>query len=344
MGGCVKAARPRGVAPNPARRYPRGMAAAAGTPAHKTAEAFLDAYLRELGAVGGRSPHTIRNYRNDIGHFLRACAEKGVDALAIDRARFRAYLGELREAGIVAASVARRTTTIHGYYRFLQREGATERDLLYGVALPKKPKRLPKVVEPPHLRALIDTPDAATPAGARDRAILELLYGAGVRISELTGLDVAAVDLIEGRAIVRGKGARERVALFGEPAVRALEAWLERGRPALIKGAQAALFLNRSGGRMSDRAVQMLVRRHALAAGIPREVHPHLLRHTFATHLLDGGADIRIVQDLLGHRSAATTQIYTHVSRARQAEVTEEAWAELGAKALERARSGRRAS
>ncbi len=320
------------------------MVAVAAPPAHRTADAFLDAWLRELRA-GGRSAYTIRNYRTDVRHFLRACAEDGTDPLAIDRARFRAYLGELREAGAAPASVARRTTTIHGFYRFLRREGATERDLLYGVALPKKPKRLPKVVEPPHLRALIETPDASTPQGVRDRAILELLYGAGVRISELTGLDVGDVDLIEGQAIVRGKGDRERAVLFGEPAVRALEAWLETGRPAMTKRPGAALFLSRSGGvRMSDRAVQMLVRRHALAAGIPREVHPHLLRHTFATHLLDGGADIRIVQDLLGHSSAATTQIYTHVSRARQAEASKDAWAGLGAKALKRARAGRRAS
>lgn len=320
------------------------MVAVADPPAHRTAEAFLDAYLRELRAAG-RSAYTIRNYGADVRHFLRACAADGTDPLAIDRARFRVYLGELREAGMAPASVARRTTTIHGFYRFLHREGATDRDLLYGVALPKKPKRLPKVVEPPHLRALMETPDASMPRGVRDRAILELLYGAGVRISELTGIDVADVDLIEGQAIVRGKGDKERVVLFGEPAVRAVSAWLETGRPAMVKDAGTALFISRSGGvRMSDRAVQMMVRQHALAAGIPREVHPHLLRHTFATHLLDGGADIRIVQDLLGHTSAATTQIYTHVSRARQAQVSEEAWAELGEKALKRARSGRRAS
>ena len=284
----------------------------ASPPAHKTAEAYLDAYLRELQSLGGRSPYTIRNYRSDIGHYLRFCEEAGVEPLATTRARFRTYLARLRQDGIAAASVTRRTTTIHGFYRYLQHEGATDRDLLYGVALPKKPKRLPKVIEPPHIEALMEAPDTGTPQGLRDRAILELLYGGGLRISELTGLDVANLDLVGGQAIVRGKGDKERAVLFG--------------------------------GRLSARSVQKAVRRYALAAGIPEDVHPHLLRHSFATHLLDGGADIRIVQDLLGHTSANTTQIYTHVSRARQAEVTAKAWQEVGVKALERARSKRHVS
>ncbi|MXW26733.1 MAG: tyrosine recombinase XerC [Dehalococcoidia bacterium] len=316
----------------------------ASPPAHKTAEAYLDAYLRELQALGGRSPYTIRNYRNDIGHFLRFCEEAGIEALAITRATFRSYLATLREAEMAPASVTRRTTTIHGFYRYLQREGATDRDLLYGVALPKKPKRLPKVIEPPHLQALIEAPDTSTPQGLRDRAILELLYGGGLRISELVGLDVAGLDLVAGQAVVLGKGDKERAVLFGEPAVRALQAYLDVARPELADGPEPALFLNRSGKRLSARSVQYAVRRYALAAGLPEEVHPHLLRHSFATHLLDGGADIRIVQDLLGHTSANTTQIYTHVSRARQAEVTEKAWREIGVKALDRARKGGRSS
>ena len=150
-----------------------------------------------------------------------------------------------------------------------------------------------------------------------------------------------ALDLVGGQAIVLGKGDKERAVLFGEPAVRALQAYLTTGRPELAGGPEPALFLNRDGKRLSARSVQYAVRRYALVAGIPEEVHPHLLRHSFATHLLDGGADIRIVQDLLGHTSANTTQIYTHVSRARQAEVTEKAWQEVGVKALERARKSR---
>ena len=307
--------------------------------AHQTAAAWLDAWLRELRALGGCSPYTIRNYRTDIAHFLRFCEETGVEPLAITRGTFRAYLATLRETGAAPASVTRRTTTIHGFYRYLQREGAADRDLLYGVALPKKPKRLPKVIEPPHIQALIAAPDTSAPQGLRDRAILELLYGAGLRVSELVRLDVASLDLIERQAIVRGKGAKERVVLFGEPAASALRAYLDRVRPELARDSEPALFLSRLGTRLSARSVQYVVRRHALAAGIPEEAHPHLLRHSFATHLLDGGADIRIVQDLLGHASANTTQIYTHVSRARQAEAAREAWRGAGRKALERARS-----
>ena len=310
----------------------------APVPAHKSAEAFLEAYLRELRAAGNRSLYTIRNYRTDIGHFLAWCEEQGAGPLAMTRQRFREYLGTLRAAGIAASSVTRRTSTVHGFYRYLQREGATERDLLFGTALPKRPKRLPKVLEPSAIAALLAAPSADTPQGQRDRAMLELLYGGGLRISELAGLDVGSLDLHEGAAIVRGKGARERLVLFGQPAVAAIQRYLDSGRPELARGAETALFLNRSGGRLSVRSVQTMIKHHALAAGIAADVWPHLLRHSFATHLLDGGADLRLVQDLLGHSSANTTQIYTHVSQARQAEVSQRAWERLADEALERPR------
>jgi site-specific recombinase XerD len=307
-------------------------------PAHKTAEAFLEAYLRELSGLGNRSAYTIRNYRSDIGHYLAWCQEHCREPLAVTRAIFRDYLGELRERGIVAASLTRRTSTVHGFYRYLQREGAADRDLLYGTALPKRPKRLPKVLSKPAIEALLAAPDCSKPQGLRDRAIMELLYGGGLRVSEVASLDTAALSLEEGAAIVRGKGAKERVVLFGRPAVAALKAYLRNGRPSLATGPEPALFLNRLGTRLTPRSVQQSVRRYALQAGIPQDVHPHLLRHSFATHLLDGGADLRIVQDLLGHSSANTTQIYTHVSQARQAEVTEKAWAALAEQSLERGR------
>lgn len=312
-------------------------------PAHKTAAAYLAAYLRELEAVGNRSPHTIRNYRGDIGQFLAYCDEHGHDPLRIDRHVFRAYLAMLREAGIVAASITRRTSTVHAFYRYLQREGATEQDLLYGVALPKKPKRLPKVLSRPLLDALFAAPDVTTPPGLRDRAIIELLYGGGLRISELAALDAGQLDRDDWSAIVHGKGSKERLVLFGEPAMRAVEAYLANGRPVLATGPEPALFLNRFGRRLSVRAMQSLVKHHALAAGIPEDVHPHLLRHSFATHLLDGGADLRIVQDLLGHSSPNTTQIYTHVSRTRQAEVSAKAWEQIAEQALGGARGRKRA-
>jgi len=317
------------------------------TAPHKTAEAFLEAYLRELFAVGNRSAYTIRNYRTDIGSFLTWCAAREHEPLRTNRQVFREYLGDLKNAGIVPASITRRTSTVHGFYKYLFQEGATERDLLYGVALPKRPKRLPKVLDPTVLDALLAAPDPSTPAGLRDRAMFELLYGGGLRISELVSLDVRQLDLGEGSAIIHGKGAKERVALFGEPAMQAVERYLREGRPPLMahgthRTTVPALFLNRFGTRLTARSVQSLIKRHALSVGIAADVHPHLLRHSFATHLLDGGADLRIVQDLLGHSSANTTQIYTHVSQARQAQVSAAAWEKVAEQALEGPRRKRR--
>jgi len=315
--------------------------------AHKTAEAFLDAYLRELRAAGGRSVYTVRNYRSDIGSFLAWCRERKRDPLATGRREFREYLTGLREGGMAPASITRKTSTVHGFYRYLQQEGATDRDLLYGIALPKRPRRLPKVLDRGAIEALLAAPDLSTPAGLRDRAMFELLYAGGLRISELVALDLGQVDMGDGSAIVHGKGAKERLVLFGEPAMGALEAYLADGRPALagkgtLRAASKALFLNRSGTRLTARSVQTSIKRHAAAAGVAADVHPHLLRHSFATHLLDGGADLRIVQDLLGHSSANTTQIYTHVSQARQAEVSAAAWASIAEQAIEGPRRKRR--
>ncbi|MGI8925582.1 MAG: tyrosine-type recombinase/integrase, partial [Tepidiformaceae bacterium] len=176
----------------------------------------------------------------------------------------------------------------------------------------------------------------------RDRALLELLYGAGLRVSELVALNGASLNLEEGTIVVRGKGAKERLVLFGEPAAHALVTYQREGRPALATGIEPALFLNRFGGRLTGRSVQSLIKRHAMVAGIAGDVHPHLLRHSFATHMLDGGADLRIVQDLLGHSSANTTQIYANVSRVRQAEMSEDAWLQVSEQALEGGRRGSR--
>ena len=168
-----------------------------------------------------------------------------------------------------------------------------------------------------------------------------MLYGAGVRVSELVGLNSGDIDLDGAMAVVTGKGNKDRVVLFGKPGVVALHAYFRDGRPQLAVDAEPAVFLNRWGKRMTARSIQLLIKKHATSAGILEDLHPHLLRHSFATHLLDGGADLRIVQDLLGHSSPNTTQIYTHVSQVRQAEVSSKAWAKLGERALERARARR---
>ena len=317
------------------------------TAPHKTAEAYLDAYLRELRAAAGRSAYTVRNYRSDIGSFLAWCHERKRDPLETGRREFREYLTGLREGGMAAASITRKTSTVHGFYRYLQQEGATERDLLYGIALPKRPKRLPKVLDRGAIEALLAAPDLSTPAGLRDRAMFELLYAGGLRISELVALDLGQVDMGEGSAVVHGKGAKERLVLFGEPAMGALEAYLADGRPALagkgaLRAASRAMFLNRSGTRLTARSVQTSIKRHAAAAGsrpmCTRTCCGIRSRRTCST----AGRDLRIVQDLLGHSSANTTQIYTHVSQARQAAVSAAAWASIAEQAIEGPRRKRR--
>jgi site-specific recombinase XerD len=185
---------------------------------------------------------------------------------------------------------------------------------LAGVSAPKRERRLPSILTKDNLSVLIQSADEDTPQGLRNRAILELMYAAGVRLSEAVGLDLTNVSLDDRTLVVRGKGNKERMVLVGAPAEQALRRYIVQARPELAVGETHALFLNRDGGRLSGRSVQQIVRRHALRAGLDVRVHPHLLRHSFATHLLDGGAELRVVQELLGHASASTTQIYTHVT------------------------------
>ncbi|MDO8615689.1 MAG: tyrosine recombinase XerC [Dehalococcoidia bacterium] len=287
---------------------------------------LLDAYIRYLTAEKNLSPYTLRNYRSDLTHFADYLESEGAGVLSVDRHGFRRYLARLRESGMVTASVARKVSTIRNFYRFLAREGTLAANPLAGVHAPRRERRLPAILTRDHLTALIEAADEETPRGLRDRAILELMYAAGARLSEVVGLDLRHLDLGERSLLVRGKGNKERIVLFGAPADTALRRYLKDGRPRLASGpggrqpvtAEPALFLNRDGRRLSGRSIQQTVRRHALRAGLEQRVFPHLLRHSFATHLLDGGADLRVVQELLGHASASTTQIYTHVTEERQ--------------------------
>ena len=298
------------------------------------AHAPLEDYLKELRAAG-RSPNTLRNYRADIEDFLSWCFAHQVRTLAINRQIFRAYMADAKAEGIAPSSMARRTSTLHCFYRHLAARGVTEGDLLYGFVIPHQPRRLPRVLSPQVLDQLLSAPDPCTPIGLRDRAILEFLYGGGLRVAELVTLNVRDVDQDAASAIVMGKGAKERLVLFGQPAMKALKAYLMDGYPTYVTavtsraGNRSALFLNRFGGRLTSRSVEVLIKRYGQAAGIEADIHPHMLRHSFATHLFDGGADLRIVQDLLGHSSANNTEIYLHVSQARQAQVSAAAWEKL---------------
>ncbi|MCH7523324.1 MAG: tyrosine recombinase [Chloroflexi bacterium] len=290
-------------------------------------EELIEAYVRYLKAERNLSSYTIRNYRGDLCHFGRYLeTEEGFGPLEVDRQSFRRYLAGLREADTASASVSRKMSTIHTFYRFLVREGVLERDPLMGVTSPRRERRLPQILGKDQLTALIEAADSDVPQGLRDRAILELMYASGLRLAEVVGLDVAGVDLREQLARVRGKGNKERIVLIGRPATQALQRYLREGRPKLARAGETALFINRDGKRLSGRSVQKIVRKHALMAGLDQRVFPHLLRHSFATHMLDGGAELRVVQELLGHASANTTQIYTHVTEEQQRRVYTQAF------------------
>lgn len=298
-------------------------------PPDAEALAALDRYLAHLRDVRRRSVHTLRNYRTDIGDFLAFLAERGVRYLAAGRGDGRAYLAQIRERGLADASIKRRATTVRGFYGWLDADGvalgARPGDSILRLRYPKATRRLPHFLSTPETTALLDAPDAETPAGLRDRAMLELLYGAGLRVSELAGVDLRDIDMVNRLVTVTGKGDKARVCLFGDPARVALRRYVEIGRPRLVRGAQPALFVNRSGGRLSTRSIQNVVRRSGTQAGILRGVHPHLLRHTFATHMLEGDADLRVVQHLLGHSSVNTTQIYTSVAQRQHASLIDSA-------------------
>jgi integrase/recombinase XerC len=287
-------------------------------------EEALAEFLRHLGLEKNASAHTVKSYREDLTQavdFFRSRLPPGKPAQPsqLTTRLLRAHLAWLHEQGYAKSTVARRVAAVRSWCRFLCRQGvltANPADALRG---PRQDKKLPHFLSADDLARLVQVPPADTPLGVRDRAILETLYSAGVRVSELTGLNVDDVDLGDGLATVRGKGKRERLILLGPPAVEALRGWLGE-RPAVAAGrgrAQKALFLNKNGTRLTSRSVGRLLEKYLKQAGLDPRASPHTLRHSFATHLLDAGADIRSVQELLGHQSLSTTQIYTHVTTHR---------------------------
>ncbi len=289
---------------------------------------IFDRYINYLEAERGASAYTVRNYTNDLlGNYSRG-PEKGffqflrlrkIGTLEeVDKHVLRDYISWLMEQGVVKASIARKLSAIRSFYRYLLREEIMSANPLEKASSPKLDKRLPSFLTVEETVQLLEAPDLSTPQGQRDRALLELLYAAGLRVSELVSLNLEQVDLDTNEIRVRGKGSKERMGLIGEPAARALRAYLSQGRPKLSgKKRSSALFLNRDGGRLPARRIQKILEKYARSTNIDKRVHPHLLRHTFATHLLDGGADLRVVQELLGHAQLSSTQIYTHVSKSQ---------------------------
>ena len=300
------------------------------------ADRLLERFLIYLRATRNASPYTVKNYGTDIGQFLDYCREREINSLAqVDRSLLRNYLAELDAVGYAKASIARRLAELRSFGEFLVLENGWERNSFRLVSAPRIPKRLPRYLTVAEVEALLAVPDTATPRGLRDQAIIEVLYGAGLRVSELAGLDVMDVDLVQAQVRVMGKGAKERIGLLGRLAVQAVRVYLRQGWPELVgKQSTGALWLNHRGGRLTVRGVALILSKAGEQAGVRTPVSPHILRHSFATHLLDGGADLRVVQELLGHASLATTQIYTHVSQSRAREVYRRAHPRASSSAL----------
>ena len=293
-------------------------------------------YLDYLKAEQNASRYTLRNYAGDLwgtykrgpgtGFFQFLVSSNISDFGAVDKQTVRDYLAWLMERRTQKSSISRKLSAIRSFYRFLLKEGiirsspipinASGRKGERSSISPKLDKKLPVFLTLEETRRLLDVPDALKPEGKRDRALLELLYASGLRISEIWQLDLQDINLVSREIRVLGKGSKERLVLMGLPAAAALGDYLKSGRPALTdnKG-EKAVFLNSQGGRLSIRGMQKMVQHCAFAIGLEKRVHPHTLRHTFATHMLDGGADLRVVQELLGHADLSSTQMYTHVTK-----------------------------
>ena len=280
-------------------------------------------FINYLEAERNASRYTVRNYTHDLLDFFSYLKGSEVTSLSeVDKQILRGYLSRLVQDGFAKVSISRKLSAIRSFYRYLLREKLVATSPVAQTSSPKLDKRLPDFLTPVETVRLLEASDLATPQGLRDRALMELLYASGLRVSELVSLDLGQVNLNTGEIRVWGKGAKERVVLMGKPAALALNAYLSQGRPRLLgKKKNNALLINRDGGRLTGRSIQRILTKYARVAGIKKRVHPHMLRHTFATHLLDGGADLRVVQELLGHESLVSTQIYTHVTKSQAKKV-----------------------
>ncbi|MBX7105415.1 MAG: tyrosine recombinase XerC [Gemmataceae bacterium] len=278
-------------------------------------------FLRHLGVEKNASVHTVKSYREDLNRAVEWFASRTGGTFAVDKVaprQVRAYLAHLHEQGFARTTVARRLASLRSWLRWLCREGILKQNPAAGLRGPRQEKKLPHFLTAKDLLALLDSPDASE-SGVRDRAILETLYSAGLRVSECIGLEIADIDTDEGVLRVRGKGKRERLAMLGPPSLKALNEWLDVRRVWLSAAGKdtPAVFLNTRGTRLTTRSVGRLLEKYLKQTGLDPRTSPHTLRHSFATHLLDNGADIRSVQELLGHRNLTTTQVYTHVSTQR---------------------------
>jgi integrase/recombinase XerD len=294
-------------------------------------------FLAYLEFERGLSRNTLDAYRTDLLQFGRFLEEREVSALEAQPGDVADFLEALARGGALGngapgngdarppaspATIHRKSACLRSFYRHLRRDGLLENDPTATLSTPRRSRKLPQVLTRGEIEKLLSQPHGTEPAALRDRALLELMYACGLRASEAIGLELMDVDSQDGVLRARGKGSKERVVPIGQAALKALRIYLERGRPALVKGAaEAHLFVNFRGGQLTRQGLYKIVRRHAVSAGLADRMSPHTLRHTFATHLLAGGCDLRSVQEMLGHADVSTTQLYTHLSSARLKDV-----------------------
>lgn len=290
-------------------------------------EKELEYYVDYLDVERGLAANTVESYGRDLRQFLAHLRINGYSSWgAVEKNRILIYMEILKKGGKSGATVSRSLAAMRSLFKFLTGEGYIEADPTSDLDTPRTGKRLPTVLSLNEVEILLQSPDTRTPAGLRDKAMLELLYATGMRVSELTGLAVQDVNLDSGFVRCLGKGNKERLVPVGSVAARALRDYLSVGRPKMLrKGDTKTLFVNHHGRQMTRQGFWKLLKKQALEAHIRGEITPHTLRHSFATHLLENGADLRAVQEMLGHADISTTQIYTHITRSRMREVYEKA-------------------
>jgi integrase/recombinase XerC len=294
------------------------------------ADAARADFLRRLTQERAFSPHTRRSYARDLGALAEWCDRQGIaDWTTLDHGHVRAYAGRCHAGGLAPVSIQRRLSAIRSFYAFLQREGLAGHNPAMDVRAPKRPKRLPRTLDADHMAAVLNAAPVAGPGEdprltLRDLAIMELLYSSGLRLAELVGLDLGALDLADGTVRVIGKGRKERIVPVGKQALATLRAWLTT-RAGFAKPDETAVFVGQGGRRLGPRAVQQRIADLGRRHGLPAKLHPHLFRHSFATHLLESSGDLRGVQELLGHADISTTQVYTHLDFQHLAHIYDQA-------------------
>jgi tyrosine recombinase XerC len=279
---------------------------------------YIDKFINYLRVERNASVHTITNYNVDFEMFKAFLGDRDIGT--IDHLVLRRFLAELRTKNYAKRTVARKLASLRSLFRFLYREGLIKKNPITAISTPKLDKKLPIFLDVDKVAKLLQCPPDDNIAGLRDRALMETLYSTGIRVSELVGLDVDDVDFISGVVKVFGKGSKERIVPIGEPALKAIRKYIDKRQEEKVKD-NDAIFLNKSQRRLSDRSVRRVINKHIRTCSIVEKISPHSLRHSFATHLLDRGADLRSVQELLGHMNLSTTQIYTHVTMKRMTEI-----------------------